>query len=117
MRQTTSRLEVTKSRNQGNVDDGNVSDPEIESWEEEEHVAITHEMRFLKSVLGSSSKPRPKIPIYQGNIMSKGIPFQLLCPTRYLRYKVNIWLFRVEILCSRLQQLSMQLSLKITIPK
>ena len=23
-------------------------------------------MRFLKSVLGSSSKPRPRIPIYQG---------------------------------------------------
>ena len=25
-------------------------------------------MRFLKSVLGSSSKPRPEIPIYQGSL-------------------------------------------------
>ena len=55
-----------ESRNQGNVDVGDVSEPKFESLEEEEHVAITLEMIFLKSVLGSSSKPRPKIPIYQG---------------------------------------------------
>lgn len=66
MQQITTRLEAMETRNQGNVDDGDISEPEIESLEEEEHVAITPEMRFLKLVLGSSSKPRPKIPIYQG---------------------------------------------------
>ena len=64
MQQITSRLEAMESRNQGNVDDGDISEPKIESPEEEEHVAITPQMRFLKSMLGSSSKPRPEIPIY-----------------------------------------------------
>ena len=68
MQQITARLEAMESRNQGNVDDGDVSEPVIESPEEEEHVAITPEMRFLKSVLGSSSKQRPGISIYQGSL-------------------------------------------------
>ena len=57
-----------ETRNQGNVGDGNVSEPEIESPEDEEHVAITLEMWFLKSVLGYSSKSRPEIPTYQGSL-------------------------------------------------
>ena len=68
MQQITARLEEMESRNQANVDDGDVSDPEIESPEEEGHVAITSSMRFLKLVLGSSSKPRPEIPIYHGSL-------------------------------------------------
>ena len=57
-----------ETRNQGNDDDGDVSEYEIKYPKEEEHVAITPEMRFLKSVLGSSSKPRPEISIYQGSL-------------------------------------------------
>lgn len=68
MQQIMTRLEEMESRNQGNVDDEDVSELEIESLEEEEHIAITLEMIFLKSVLGSSSKPRPEIPIYQGRL-------------------------------------------------
>ena len=68
MHEITARLEVMESRNQGSVGDGDVSEPEIESPEEEEHIAITPEMRFLKLVLGSSSKLRPGIPIYQGSL-------------------------------------------------
>ena len=64
MQQIIARLEAMETRNQGNVDDGDISEPEIESPKEEKHVAITPKMRFLKSVLGSSSKPKPKIPIY-----------------------------------------------------
>ena len=68
MQQITTRLEVMETRNQGNGNDGDISELEIESPKEEDHVAITPEMRFLKSVLGSSSKPRPEIPIYQGSL-------------------------------------------------
>ena len=68
MQQITTRLEAMETRNQGNANDGDISEPEIESPEEEEHVAITPEMRFWKSVLGSSSKSGPKIPIYQGSL-------------------------------------------------
>ena len=68
MQQITSRLEAMESRNQGNVDDGDVNEPEFESPEEEKHVPITPKMRILKSVLGSSSKPRPEISIYQGSL-------------------------------------------------
>ena len=65
MHQKTTRLEEMESRNQGNVDGGDVSEPKIASTEEEEHIAITPEMIFLKLVLKSSSKLRPEIPIYQ----------------------------------------------------
>ena len=41
-----------ETRNQGNVDDGDVSEPEIESQEEEEHVAISPEMRFFEISVG-----------------------------------------------------------------
>ena len=71
MQQITTRLEAMELRNHGNVDDGDVSEPEIESPEVEEHIAITLEMIFLKSVLGSSSKPRLEVQIYQGSLNPK----------------------------------------------
>ena len=51
MQQLTTRLEVMELRDQGNGDDGDASEPEVESPEEEEHTVITPEMRFLKLVL------------------------------------------------------------------
>ena len=71
MQHIIARLEAMETRNQGNGDDGDVSEPKIESPEEEEHVAITPEMRFLKLVLGSTSKPRLEIPIYQRSLNPK----------------------------------------------
>ena len=67
MQQLTTRLEAMELRNQGNGDDGDASEPEVESPKEEEHTVITPEMRFLKSVLRSSSRPRPEICTYQGS--------------------------------------------------
>ena len=68
MERVTTRLEAIELRTQGNNPEGDVSEPEIESPDEEEVVVLTPEMRFLKNVLGSSSKPRPEVPVYKGNL-------------------------------------------------
>lgn len=51
-----------------NERDGDVSQPEVEAVEEEEAVEVTHEMRFFKSVLGSTSKRRFECLVYIGGV-------------------------------------------------
>ena len=52
-----------------NIDDGDVSEPEIEAAEEEEAVQVTPEMRFFQSVLKSTARPRNQlVPVYQGGL-------------------------------------------------
>lgn len=65
------RLEAIELRTQGNNPKGDVSDPKIESLEEEEVVEITPEMRFLKNVYGSSLKSRYEVLVYKGNLDPK----------------------------------------------
>ena len=40
-----------------NIDDGDVSEPEIEAAKEEEVVQVTPEMRLFQSVLKSTARP------------------------------------------------------------
>ena len=51
-----------------NIDDGDVSEPEIEAAEEEETVQVTPEMRFFQSVLRSTARPKTEVPIYEGGL-------------------------------------------------
>ena len=52
-----------------NIDDGDVSEPEIEDAEEEEAVQVTPEMRFFQSLLKSTAKPwNQLVPLYQGGL-------------------------------------------------
>ena len=51
-----------------NIDDGDVSEPEVEATEEEA-VQVTPEMRFFQSVLKSTARPwNQLVPIYQGGL-------------------------------------------------
>ena len=49
---------LTTSRN---IDDGDVSEPEVEAVEEEEAVQVTPEMRFFQSMLRSTAKPKTEV--------------------------------------------------------
>lgn len=51
-----------------NIDDGDVSEPEVEATEEEA-VEVTPEMRFFQSVLKSTARPwNQLVSIYQGGL-------------------------------------------------
>ena len=63
------RARVDALTSDRNIDDGDVSEPEIEATEEEEAVEVTPEMRFFQSVLKSTARPwNQLVPIYQGGL-------------------------------------------------
>ena len=61
-------LEALEMGNQGDAGDGDVSEPEVGVAEEEDPAKVTLEMRFFKSLLGSTSKPRLEGTIYTGGL-------------------------------------------------
>lgn len=68
MQQMQVRLQAVEMRNQRDAGAGDVSEPEAEAVEEEEPAEVTPEMRFFKSVLGSTSKTRLKVSFYIGGL-------------------------------------------------
>lgn len=68
MQQMQARLEAVQMGNQRDVDVGDVSEPEVEAAEEEEPAEVTLQMRFFKSLLGSTSKPRLEVSVYTGGL-------------------------------------------------
>lgn len=64
-----SRLEaLTTGRN---IDDGDVSEPKVETKEEEETIVVTPEMRFFQSVLRSTVRSKTEVSIYAGGLNPK----------------------------------------------
>eukprot|EP00253_Pinus_taeda_P011013 PITA_11013 len=59
MQQMQARLEAMEMERDADVED--VIEPEVGAAEEEEHADVTLEMRFFKSVLRSTSKPRLEV--------------------------------------------------------
>jgi len=66
MQQMQARLEAMEMAR--DEDAGDVSEPEVGAAEEEEPADVTPEMRFFKSVLRSTSKPRLEVSIYTGSL-------------------------------------------------
>ena len=60
------RLEAVEMTRDEDV--GDVSELEVGAAEEEEPIDLTPEMRFFKSVLRSTSKPRLQVSIYTGSL-------------------------------------------------
>ena len=53
---------------------GHVSDPEEEGNEQEEEASLeSAEMCMLRSMLGSSSRPKPSLSTYDGNLSAEGL--------------------------------------------
>jgi len=66
MQQMQARLEAMEMARDEYV--GDVSEPEVGAIEEEEPTDVTLEMKFFKSVLRSTSKPRLEVSIYIGSL-------------------------------------------------
>ena len=64
MQQMQAKLEIMEMGNQRDADAGDVSEPEVESIEEGEPAEVTPEIRFFKSVLGSTFKPRLEVSFF-----------------------------------------------------
>jgi len=63
------RARVDALTSDRNIDDGDVSEPEVEAAEEEEAVQFTLETRFFQSVLKSTARPwNQLVPVYQGGL-------------------------------------------------
>ena len=56
------------------LDLGDVSDLEEEGNEQEEETTLKSvEMNMLRSMLGSSSRPKPSLSTYDGNLSAEGL--------------------------------------------
>ena len=64
MQQIQARLEVIEVGNPRDPED--VSEPEAE--EEEDNIELTPDMRFFKSILGSTSRPRLEVSTFAGGL-------------------------------------------------
>ena len=74
MRVMQARLEAMELGRHREPDLGDVSDPEGEGNEQEEEAAPgSVEMKMLRSVLGTSSRPKPSLSAYDENISTKGL--------------------------------------------
>ena len=104
MRVMQDRMEAMELGRHREPDLGDVSDPEEAGNEQEEEVAPeSAEMRVLRSVLGSSSRPRPSLSIYDGNISAEGLINWIGELERYFDYeeteedkKVNLAVTRLK---------------------
>eukprot|EP00253_Pinus_taeda_P007293 PITA_07293 len=66
MQQMQARLEAVEMERDADV--GDVSEPKAGVAEDEEPIDVTPEMRFFRSVLRSTSKPRLEVSIYTGSL-------------------------------------------------
>ena len=68
------RLEAMELGRHRELDLGDVNDPEEEGNEQEEEAAPeSAEMKMLRSMLGSSSRPKPSLSTYDGNLSAEGL--------------------------------------------
>ena len=74
LRVMQARLEAMELGRHRELDLGDVSDPEEEGNEQEEEAAPeSAEMKMLRSVLGSISRPKPSFSTYDGNLSVEGL--------------------------------------------
>lgn len=69
-----------------NIDDGDVSEPEVEATEEEV-VEVTPEMRFFQSVLRSTARPKIEVPVYQGGLNREELIDWINCMEKLFDYE------------------------------
>lgn len=74
MRVMQARIKAMEFGRHREPDLGDVSDLEEEGNEQEEEVAPESvEMKMLRSMLGSNSRPKPSLSTYDGNLSTKGL--------------------------------------------
>ena len=88
LRVMQARLEAIELGRHREPDLGDVSDPEEEGNDQEEGAAPESvEMKMLRSVLGSSSRPKPSLSTYDGNLSAEGLVDWIGELDRYFDYE------------------------------
>ena len=83
------RLEAMELGRHREPDLGDVSDPEEEGNEKEKEVALeSAEMNMLRSVLGSTTRPKPSLSTYDGNLSVEGLIDWIGELDKYFDYKM-----------------------------
>ena len=104
LRVMKARLEAMELGRHREPDLGDVSDPEEEvSEQEEEAVPESVEMKMLRSVLGSSSRPKPSLSTYDGNISAEGLIDWIGELDRYFNYEYVEEDKKVKLVVTRLK--------------
>jgi len=87
MRRMRAQLEAVETGRQRDPEVGNVSEPEEEGQAEAEvPVQETAELRFLRSILGTSSRPRPELPVYDGSLIAEHLIDWISDLDKYFEY-------------------------------
>ena len=88
MRVMQARMEAMELGRHRELDLGDVSDPEEEGNEQEEEASPKSvEMKMLRSMLGSSSRPKPSLSTYDGNLSAEGLIDWIGKLDRYFDYE------------------------------
>ena len=88
LRVMQARLEDMELGRHRELDLGDVSDPKEEGNEKKEEVALeSAKMKMLRSVLGSSSRPKPSLSTYDGNLSVEGLIDWIGELDRYFEYE------------------------------
>lgn len=88
MRVMQARLEAMELGRHREPDLGDVSDPEEEGNEQEEEAAPESvEMKMLRYVLGSNSRPKPSLSTYNGNLSAEELIDWIGQLDRYFDYE------------------------------
>ena len=72
MRELRARLESTETDRRRHPEVGDISEHEDEEQREEAAaMQKTPELRYFKSILGATSRTRPKLPTYDGSLFAE----------------------------------------------
>ena len=88
MRVMQARLDAMELGRHKELDLGDISDPEEEKNEQEEEISPeSTEMKVFRSMLGSSSRPKPSLSTYDGNSSAEGLIHWIGELDRYFDYE------------------------------
>ena len=72
MRELRARLEAMETDRRRDLEARDVNEPEDEEQREEAApMQERPELRYFRSILGATSRPRPELPTYDGNLVAE----------------------------------------------
>ena len=72
MRELRARLEAMETDRRRDPEAGDVSEPEDEEKREEvAPMQKTPELRYFRSILGATSRPKPELSTYEGSLVAE----------------------------------------------
>ena len=87
MRELRAHMEAMEKDRRIDQEAGDVSEPKNEEQREEaEPMQETPELRYFRSILGATSRPRPEFPTYDGSLVAKYLIEWIIELDKYFEY-------------------------------